>query len=941
MRSVRTFGTFQPLPMSLNRSLLPIIGFACLFAACSTAPSSVLLEEDNEEATEAAEEFGEALRWQTERMRDPATGEVPDNIRALELLFAKTQPKRDATKSLSWTHRGPNNRGGRTRGFGIDKRNADILIAGGVSGGIWRSINGGQGWSKTLAPQVVQAISTIAQDPRAGHEDTWYAGTGENYGVMSGASFSALLSGTGIYKSTDNGQSWNLLPVTEALDYNRFNRNYSFKQVNHIEVDPTRNDSDVVLAAVFNGIFRSNDGGATWNAVLGLDTTVLQYQEYTDLRVSPSGVWYAAFSNPGPQKGIWRSTNGLTWTQIGAGAWPAIAVRTVLAIDPNNENIVHFLGVTSGMGTNGHSLWKYTYLSGDGSGTGGQWTNLSANLPNDDCTGYFTFNFGPINTQDGYDMCIAAHPTQPNTLYIGGTNIYRSTNGFTSPDSTEWMGGYRCNTADPKNYVYPLHHPDQHWMQFHPSDPNTLFSANDGGIQKTTDALADSVIWDDLNDGYITTQFYTVAIEEGAATSPNIIGGLQDNGCWYAMNDQALSDWKYVHQDDGAYVALPEGQPFQLSSSQQGRLYKKTIDGGGNVTGYERIDPTLGTSSYNFINPFILDPGNNNRLYWVSASKIWRNNDLAGIPITNNFYNKIATNWQLIDGATLITSNRISALDISAANPDVMIYGTVNGRVWRCDSLNSNPTKIQLLGSTTLGTSYVSCVAANDFNPDEWLMTVSNYNVRSIYYTNDRGTTWTDVSANLEQNVDGTGNGPAVFWALIYPTWNGVENRYFVGTSAGLYSATVMDSVNTVWEQEGANTIGNVPINMIAARGSDGTIVVGTHGNGVYSASLPAAPVGITESEEGLSIARPWPNPATDQVNVMVYVPRTERVDVTVLDINGRIVLKRSMGERQLGNHHWTWDLRSAQGQRVPTGTYLIQFATGSGHSQSSRVIVR
>ena len=123
--------------MSLNRSLLPIIGFACLVASCSTTPAPSLSE-----ATEAPKEFGGSLRWRVERMRDPATGEVPDNIRALELLFAKTQPKRDATKSLSWTHRGPNNRGGRTRGFGIDKRNADILIAGGVSGGIWRSTQG-------------------------------------------------------------------------------------------------------------------------------------------------------------------------------------------------------------------------------------------------------------------------------------------------------------------------------------------------------------------------------------------------------------------------------------------------------------------------------------------------------------------------------------------------------------------------------------------------------------------------------------------------------------------------------------------------------------------------------------------------------------------------------------------------------------------------------
>ncbi|MBL8001856.1 MAG: T9SS type A sorting domain-containing protein [Flavobacteriales bacterium] len=918
-----------PIPFLLSAFLL--------ITSCAQQPQ----EQAHEPRAEAAEEFGEAHAWQVERMRDPVTGEVPDNIRALELLFARTLPKRDATKSLSWVHRGPINRGGRTRAFGIDRTDANVLIAGGVSGGIWRSTDGGQSWSKTLAPQVVQAISCLAQDPRPGQEDTWYAGTGENYGIMSGASFSALLSGSGIYKSTDNGQSWNLIPSTEAIDYNRFNRNYSFKQVNHIEVDPTRNDSDVVLAAVFNGIFRSNDGGTSWKAVLGLDTTITQYQEYTDLRVTTTGVWYAAFSNPGAQKGIWRSTDGLTWTNIGAGIWPANAVRTVPAIDPSDENTVYFFGVTANTGTQGHSLWKYTYLSGNGTGTGGQWTNLSANLPNGSCTGYFTFDFGYINSQDGYDMCLAVHPTQPNVIFLGGTSLYRSTNGFTSPDSTTWIGGYRCNTADPKSYVYPEHHPDQHWVQFHPADPAVLFSTNDGGVQKTTDALADSVLWTDLNNGYLTTQFYTVAIEEGSATSPNIIGGTQDNGCWYAMNDQPLSAWKYVHQDDGAYVALPEGQPFQLSSSQQGRLYKKTIDANGTITGYERIDPTGGTSSYSFINPFILDPGNNNRLYWVSANKIWRNNDLAGIPVTNNFYNKIPTNWELIDGATLLSSQRIASLDISAADPSFMIYGTVNGKVYRCDSLDTNPQKVPLLTSATLGQGYVSCVAANDLDPNEWLITISNYNTRSIYYTNDRGNTWTDVSANLEQNVDGSGNGPAVFWALIYPTWGGQNNRYFVGTSTGLYSTDVMDSVATVWEQEGPATIGNVPINMIAARGSDGTIVVGTHGNGVYSASLPAAPIGMDEASAGPELAAPWPNPATDEVNLLAYQPRAGRLQVIVYDLSGRAVVQRDLGQRPAGNIRWTWDLRSDAQGRVPAGTYLVQFRAADGTSKAQRVVVR
>jgi hypothetical protein len=150
-----------------------------------------------------------------------------------------------------------------------------------------------------------------------------------------------------------------------------------------------------------------------------------------------------------------------------------------------------------------------------------------------------------------------------------------------------------------------------------------------------------------------------------------------------------------------------------------------------------------------------------------------------------------------------------------------------------------------------------------------------------------------------------------------------------------------MDRVGTVWEQEGPTSIGNVPVNMIAARGSDGTIAVGTHGNGVYSASLPAAPVGITESAGPISLSAPWPNPATDEVSMMAYLARPERLDVTVFDLNGRVVLQRSLGEHPVGNHRWNWDLRSAHGQRVPTGTYVIQFSTASGARQASRVIVR
>ncbi len=878
--------------------------------------------------------------WQLERLRDPATGLLPADIRRRELAFAATLPQR-LQKSLSWTWLGPRDRGGRTRALAVDVTDTSIWLAGSVTGGLWRSTDAGLSWARTSPLDAMTGVSCMVQDTRAGREQTWYFGTGENYGVMSHASFSSLLAGDGIFKSTDGGQSWIHLPGTAAGDPEVYTRNGSFKQVNAIVVDPTRNDSDVVLAAVYNGIFRSNDGGTTWQPVLGLDPNNTNTSLYTDLLVSPSGVYYAYLGNNGPAEGMWRSADGLAWTNITPSNMNSNKERWVLAIDPQDENVVYWFGETPNAGVQGHGLWKYTYLGGNGAGINGLWENRTFNLPNNSCTGYFDFNFGPINTQGGYDMCIAVHPTQPGVVYIGGTNIYRSTDAFTSPANTAWVGGYRCNPGDPKDYVYPGHHPDQHLMVFMPGNPATLLSASDGGVSVCHDALADSLVWSTRNDGYITSQFYTVHIEEGAATSPFILGGTQDNGCWLAVSEDPAENFRYVHIDDGAFCAIPEGREFMLTSSQRGRIYKKQINDQGEILAYERIDPVGGTSNYNFINPFILDPVNNDRLYMVSGSRLWRNNGLAAIPYTNEWFAKDTTNWEDLP-ASNIAGLRIASLDISAAAPNTLFFGTTAGRIHRLDSLDTNPvrTDITPAGGVWNG-KYVSCVAPNDFDGDEWLVTLSNYSVRSIWHTTDGGQSWTSVSGNLEENPDGTGSGPAVFWALIYPTWDGTNDRYFAATSTGLYSTSLLDGDNTVWEQEGPASINNVPVNMVTARGSDGRIVAGTHGNGIYVAELPAAPVGIAGPAASLQLAAPWPNPATDEVNLLAYMAGAGRLQVVVYDLNGRLVLRRDLGERAAGNHRWAWDLRTAGGQRVPAGTYLAVVGASTGATAAQRIVVR
>ena len=395
--------------------------FLLLLASCSQQTPELNTSGPMSEGVEEDQEGRRA--WDLERLMDPATGTIPLDIRRKEIAFAKTLPRRSGAKSLTWTHRGPVNRGGRTRAFAVDRTNTQRLLAGGVTGGMWLSEDTGTTWTKTTAPNALHSSSCIAQDPRAGRDSTWYYGTGENYGVVSGTSFSALLPGDGIFKSTDAGHTWAQLPSTVSGDPQVYTRTGSFKQVNSIVVDPVRNDSDIVLAAVYNGIFRSNDGGATWNPVLGLDTTAAT-STYTELRVTTAGIYYAAISSNSPSEGLWRSTDGLTWTLITPTGWSGSAGRIVLAIDPSGQDTVWYFANTPSVGIHSHSLWRYTYLSGDGSGTGGSWVNLSSHLPNGSCTGLFTFDFGYINSQDGYDMCIAVDPTFSNVVFIGGTSVY-------------------------------------------------------------------------------------------------------------------------------------------------------------------------------------------------------------------------------------------------------------------------------------------------------------------------------------------------------------------------------------------------------------------------------------------------------------------------------------------------------------------------------------
>ena len=802
-------------------------------------------------------------KWEHLRLQDPKTGKIPTNIRREELEFARTLPTRPSRLStsqssshhtnqslvFSWKRRGPFNVGGRTRALALDVNDENIVLAGGVSGGLWRSPDGGVSWTKLTFYNDLHSVTAIAQDTCAGKTNCWYYGTGEYCGNSASGGGSAEYFGDGIFKSTDNGFTWHQLEATKD--------NPDFKYVWNIVTNSTNESEDEILAATYHGIFRSIDGGETWTVVLGGQSP---YSNYTDIAISPTGVLYATLSSQGSQKGIWRSADGVSWELLTPMNWPAVYKRVVIGIAPSNENTVYFLAETPGSGLNNHSLWKYTRQSSSGFGTTGQWTNRSANLPA--YGGYV----GDFESQGSYDLIVKVKPDNENVVFIGGTNLYRSIDGFASRSKTTWIGGY--STANNAS-IYYNHHPDQHALVFLPSNPNILLSGHDGGLSKTTNNLAGTVNWTSLNNGYFTTQFYTIALDHSTSGNPIIIGGMQDNGTWFANADDDSVEWIDIFSGDGSYCSIASNRSSYYVSAQYAIIYRMLLDENGHLSRWTRVDPT-GGSGYLFVNPFVLDPNNTNRMYLAGGYRLWRNDDLTRIPYYSN--STTTVNWTSLNN-TASPGGRITALAISTTPVNIIYYGTSNGRIFRLNNAHlnySNPIDIWS-GKGLPEYAYVSCLAVDPSDANRVLLIFSNYHVPSLFYTEDGGTTWSDVSGNLEVNPDGSGPGPSTRWAEILP-FNGTT-YYLLGTSTGLYSTTDINGAATEWIQEGAQNIGNVVVDMIDTRLNDGMIVVGTHGNGVFSAEFTQSidplkpPSDLTAVVSGDTVELNWKAPELHQLS--------------------------------------------------------------------------
>ncbi len=826
--------------------------------------------------------------------RNPSTGRIPLDEKEKELeaaIQAKLNRSLQRQQAMTFTSRGPNNLGGRTRALAIDvsDNTSKTMLAGGVSSGLFRSTNGGTSWTRVSPKDEIHNVSALAQDPRPGFQNIWYYGTGEWSG--NSASLASAYRGRGVWKSTDSGLTWTQISQTNSASQTS-NFDSPFDYVMNLKVSPTTGD---LFIATTGKVYRYDGTNMTTELQEPLNGS-----GWTDVAVTGNGNVYAAFEGGLAQAGVWRSPTGNgSWTRIantgGPAGWGASG-RIVLGNAPSNNNVIYALynnGLRSSQSTNTWNieadLWKYDA----GSTT---WTNYSSKLPDE--PGGNSQGNDPFAIQGGYDLVVSVKPDNENYVVIGGVNAYKIENITTSSTFTR-IGGYANNGG------YALyanggvqHHPDIHALVFDPNNANVLFSGTDGGVHRTANITSVTTTWQNLNNNYLTYQYYHVALDP--QNGGNIVlGGAQDNGTTAGGTDYGRPDnqsMESVFSGDGVAVGIARrnsgAQVEFFLGFQNGRTFRLSN------TGTTEITPT--GSSSQFVTYFYLDPDNTETMYYAGRSTLYRNTDVA---------NATTGNWDNLSFLGKIQDIRSMATTRGTYSPtSYLLIGGNSGGVFRLDDPKNNTlssaVNITPLFANKLSGSIVSSVSVHPTNSNIAIATYANYGTKSIFITtNARSSspTWTEVERNLSAH--------SIRSSAIAEV-NG-KTLYFVGTARGLYSS--FDPTTKDWALESPNEVGLAVVSELVYRPSDKRLLIGTHGNGMYETTV----VDTTLSTETLANndlgASVFPSPAKQELNITgSRIDFTKGVNYTISDLTGRTVSRGLVSNQKVNV------------SQLNTGVYII-----------------
>ncbi len=761
-----------------------------------------------------------------------------------------------------WTVQGPGNIGARANTVAVHPINENIIYTGFSCGGVWKTTNGGTTWQSIFDEQLWPAIGDIVIDPN--NPETVYVGTGD----ANISSYTYL--GDGLYKSTDGGTTWQHL----GLENQRI--------ISKIVLHPT--DPNIIFVGSMGlpfirdndrGLYRSTDGGTTWEQVLFISNQAGVIDVIMDPfnpNILYASGWDRVRNNTeslvtGPGAKVFRSTDGGdTWTELGNGLPTGEMGRTGLAYSYLTPGLIYamFMDTDSQLG----GIYKTT----DG---GDNWEPMMINgLEN--AMGGFGWYFGKMRTS----------PFNDDELFVLGIELWQGL-----PDLGVWF------EANPPWWTYEVH-ADKHDLTF--SASGKMYLATDGGLYKSSD---NGSTWVDI-ENIPTTQFYRVAFNPH---QPDwYYGGAQDNGTT-GGNASMINDWPRIYGGDGFQMTFHPTEPDIFFVETQNGGIAMTDNGGFDFfTGDDGIDQL---DRRNWDMPYIISPHNPNVMY-AGTFKMYKSDGTAGIP----FYNPISND--LTDGLILHPRHHnITSISESPQMQGLLYVGTADGNVW----VSSNDGTTWNNISNSLPDRYVTCVKASPSADDRIFVTHSGYRdnefIPRLHRSDNRGGTWQDISADLP-NV-------AINDVFILP--DHADSVLFVATDAGVYA-----SLNSggEWERLGTN-MPFVPSFDLEWNPVHNTLIAGTFARSIMTYPLDSllylepdtttATHSVADLHYEVKIS---PNPASQHVQIACTGFPGKTSELVLLDASGRVLHTEFFQKEQDIN-------RRMNVADLPKGSYVVKVKSG------------
>ena len=681
--------------------------------------------------------------------------------------------------SSNWTPLGPfdvpiiisNNKkrgNGRVNCIEFDPVDENVFWIGSPGGGLWKTIDGGLNWSTNTDNLPVLGVSDIIIDPS--DKQIMYLATGDADG---GDTYSI-----GILKSLDGGASWD----TTGLSYG-VNQEI---EISKLEINP--NNTDSLFAATGDNIFVSADGGNSWQ-------TVGPNGRWRDIHYKPgnTNVLYAAKQTSGTSN-VYRSTDGgISWQVSNNGVANTGKRRPLIAVTEDNPEVVYSLFADGVWGF--HGLYK----SSDGGDT---WT-LQSDSPN--ILGRET-DGSDNGGQAWYDISLAVSPIDENHLYVGGINLWESTDG-----GINWsIAGSSGNSS---RYAYM--HVDHHAAEFNPIN-NTAYVGNDGGIYKYFNTLN---TWIDISDGLEISQFYKIGLSK--IDPYTLVVGAQDNGT------ERLSggSWDAIRGSDGMECIIdPYDDDIIYSSSQYGGI-RVTYNGGDD---WENIKPV--TYSGSWVTPYKMHPQDNNII-------------VAGYNVVYKSNNGAAS-WDSISP----TYGQLKTIALAPSNKNY-IYAATYAGLWVTKDNGDNWDYIK----PGLPSGSISDVVVSNIDPERVFVTFSSYNENEkVYETIDGGSTWTNISGTSLPNLPVN--------CIVFQSYS--NDDLYIGTDIGVFHK---DKTMSEWQLFNVG-LPNVSVRELEIQYAIGKIRAATYGRGVWESDLNSF-IASNESYSSMTI-RLFPNPTKSILNI-------------------------------------------------------------------------